>query len=128
DEERDPIIHAQAQEVAGQALRDFVDRGIRTPGAKGTNFTGQLPEKLSFEVEVKCEGLKYLAAYEGGDRLWLQRDGASSELHVRLPKEVIEAHWLDAQAFGDLGARLSRAIHDQRNPSRAARARRMLPF
>ncbi|MFP2909538.1 patatin-like phospholipase family protein [Pyxidicoccus sp. 3LFB2] len=113
DAKVDPTLDAQTREVTRDFLRELMD-DLKTPGARGTNLTTQVPADLKFDESVQIWGEPFRVTYNGGDTV--VATAANGKRHeVRLGKQKIEAMWLDDKAFGDLGSQLSHALSDPRS-------------
>jgi len=106
DPKTDPTLDAQSRQVTREFLRSFLD-DMRVPGARGTNFTGKVPEPLTFEVTVEVKGKRFDVKYEGGDLLKVTPADGGWTIPLPVGEKKIESMYLDHQAFGDLEGQLA---------------------
>ena len=111
DPKVDPALDQQSRQVTRDFLRNFLD-DMRVPGAKGTNFSADIPKNLNFNVPVDVKGQKYQVSYSGGDSLTATPASGGRPITLKMGQQRIEAMYLDNQAFGDLKNQLAYALAD----------------
>ncbi|MCS6884885.1 MAG: patatin-like phospholipase family protein [Acidobacteriota bacterium] len=100
-------LDPQTAKVTREFFKQYLPE-IGKPGASGTNLK-PLPEKVSFDTNVRVGNTNYRALYYPGDHYVTFIDPRGNTELVVIGKETIEKMYLDHLVFGDLSSQLAHA-------------------